>query len=82
MSRKARGRGQARSPRAAHAAVSKPDQTPEEAASLRRAILWSAAGFLGVAVGGFLVAPGLRFLWIVLLLFGIAAVPAAFQRDS
>jgi hypothetical protein len=63
--------------------VSSRDHVAEaDSASLRRAILWSAAAFLAVGVVGFLVAPGLRLLWIVFLLFGVAAVPAAFQRDT
>jgi purine-cytosine permease-like protein len=73
-------RGQVRGLRAADAAMSKPEEARQEAASLRRAILWSAAAFLAVAVTGLLVVPGLRFLWIVLLIFGIAAVPQAFSR--
>jgi hypothetical protein len=47
----------------------------------RRAILWSAAAFLAVAVAGLVLAPGLRVLWVVLLVFGIAAVPQALRRN-
>jgi len=47
----------------------------------RRAILWSATAFLAVAVAGLLFAPGLRLLWVVLLVFGVAAVPQALRRD-
>lgn len=47
----------------------------------RRAILWSAAAFLAVAVAGLLLAPGLRLLWVVLLIFGVAAVPQALLRN-
>jgi hypothetical protein len=46
----------------------------------RRAILWSATAFLAVAVAGLLIAPGLRLLWVVLLVFGVAAVPQALRR--
>ena len=47
----------------------------------RRAILWAATVFLAVAVAGFLFAPGLRLLWVVVLVFGIAAVPQAFRHN-
>jgi hypothetical protein len=56
-------------------------QTPLNTAAERRAILWSAAAFLAVAVAGLLFAPGLRLLWVVLLVFGIAAVPQALRRS-
>jgi len=52
-----------------------------EPASERRAILWSAAAFLGVALAGLVFAPGLDLLWFVLLVFGIAAVPQALRRN-
>ncbi len=51
-------------------------------AAERRAILWSAAAFLAVAVAGLHFAPGLRLLWAVLLVFGVAAVPQALRRDG
>jgi hypothetical protein len=50
-------------------------------AAERRAILWSAAAFLAVAFSGLIFAPGLRLLWVVLLVFGIAAVPQALLRN-
>lgn len=50
-------------------------------AAERRAILWSGAAFLAVAVAGLLFAPGLRLLWVLLLVFGIAAVPQALARN-
>lgn len=56
------------------------ETTGDEAVSLRRAILWSAAAFLAVGVVGLLLAPGLLLVWVVLLVFGIAAVPQAFRR--
>jgi hypothetical protein len=56
-------------------------QPPLNPAAERRAILWSAAAFLAVAVAGIVLAPGLRVLWIVLLVFGIAAVPQALWRN-
>ena len=56
-------------------------QPPLNPAAERRAILWSAAAFLAVAVAGLLFAPGLRLLWVVLLVFGIAAVPQALRRN-
>jgi hypothetical protein len=52
-------------------------QPPLNKAAERRAILWSAAAFLAAAVAGLLFAPGLALLWVVLLIFGIAAVPQA-----
>jgi hypothetical protein len=57
-------------------------QPPLNHAAERRAILWSAAAFLAVAVAGLLFAPGLRLLWVVLLVFGIAAVPQALRRNG
>jgi hypothetical protein len=56
-------------------------QPPPSVAAERRAILWSAAGFLAVALAGLLLAPGLELLWVVLLVFGIAAVPHALRRN-
>jgi hypothetical protein len=50
-------------------------------AAERRAILWSAVAFLAVAVAGLLFAPGFRLLWVVVLVFGIAAVPQALGRN-
>jgi hypothetical protein len=55
-------------------------QPPLSPAAERRAILWSAAAFLAVSVAGLLFAPGLRLLWVVLLVFGIAAVPQALRN--
>ena len=81
MNRRARERVQERSPHA-KADVASRETAAGEAASLERAVLWSAAAFVAVGVVGFLVVPGLRFLWIVFLIFGIAAVPAALRRDS
>jgi hypothetical protein len=52
--------------------------TTDEAGSLRRATLWSAAAILGVAVAGLLLAPELHFVRVVLLIFGASAVPQAF----
>ena len=59
-------------------AVQQPQRNP---AAERRAILWSAAAFLGVALAGLVFAPGLDLLWFVLLVFGIAAVPQALRRN-
>jgi hypothetical protein len=56
-------------------------QPPLNPAAERRAILWSAAAFLAVAVAGLLFAPGLRLLWVVLLVLGIAAIPQALRRN-
>ena len=56
-------------------------QPPLNPAAERRAILWSAAAFLAVAVAGLLLAPGLRLLWVVLLVFGIAAAPQALRHN-
>ncbi len=56
-------------------------QPPLSPAAERRAILWSAAAFLAVAVAGLTLAPGLRLLWVVLLVFGITAVPQALRRN-
>jgi hypothetical protein len=56
-------------------------QPPLNPAAERRAILWTATAFLAVAVAGLLFAPELRLLWVVLLVFGIAAVPQALRRN-
>ena len=56
-------------------------QPPFNPATEWRAILWSATAFLAVAVAGLVFAPGLRLLWVVLLVFGIAAVPQALRRN-
>jgi hypothetical protein len=56
-------------------------QRPLNPAAQRRAILWSAAAFLAVAVAGLLFAPGLGLLWVALLVFGVAAVPQALRRN-
>ena len=56
-------------------------QPPLNPARERRMILWSAATFLAVAVAGLFLAPGLRLLWVILLVFGIAAVPQALRRN-
>jgi hypothetical protein len=55
-------------------------QRPLNPAAEQRAILWSAAAFLAIAVAGLLFAPGLRLLWVVLLVFAIAAVPQGLRR--
>jgi hypothetical protein len=46
----------------------------------RRAILWVGAWLAAVALVGHLLAPGADLLWLVLLLFAVAAVPQAFIR--
>lgn len=56
-------------------------QPPFNPAPEWRAILWSATAFLAVAVAGLVFAPGLRLLWVVLLVFGIAAVLQALRRN-
>jgi len=56
-------------------------RAPLNPAAERRASLWAATVFLAVAVAGLLLAPGLRLLWVVLLVFGIAAVPQALSRN-
>jgi Flp pilus assembly protein TadB len=61
--------------------TSRDEKTDRDPASLRRAILWSATAFLAVAIAGFWFAPGLRLLWVVIVVFGVAAVPQAFRRD-
>jgi hypothetical protein len=53
----------------------------QDAAALRRTMLWSAAAFVGVGVAGFAFAPGLTLVWAIVLLFGIAAIPQAFRRN-
>jgi fatty acid desaturase len=46
-------------------------------ASVLRAAVWAAAVLAGLAVLGLFAAPSLRLVWIVLLVFAIAAVPQA-----
>ncbi len=55
-------------------------ESAQHASSLRRTTLWVAAAFVGLAVAGLAIAPSLRLLWLMLLVFGIAAVPQAFRR--
>ena len=43
-----------------------------------RATGWAGAVLAAFAVVGLLVAPSLRLVWIVLLVFAVAAVPQAF----
>jgi hypothetical protein len=57
------------------------EQPSLNAAAERRAVLWSAAAFLAIAVVGLLFAPGLRLLWAVLLFFAVAAVPPALRLN-
>jgi hypothetical protein len=57
------------------------EQPSLNAAAERRAVLWSAAAFLAIAVVGLLFAPGLHLWWAVLLFFGVAAVPPALRRN-
>ncbi len=81
MGKRVGPRGQTRRPDVADAAPSTPGEARAQAASLRRAILWSAAAFLVVAIAGVLLVPGLRLVWVVTIVLGIAAVPQAFLRD-
>jgi hypothetical protein len=43
-----------------------------------RAAGWAAAVLAGLALLGLLVAPSMRLVWIVMLVFAVAAVPQAF----
>ena len=48
----------------------------------RRAILWGGALFAAAALVGHLLAPDADIVWLVLLLFAVAAVPQALIRSS
>ena len=50
-------------------------------ASTMRAAGWAAAVLAGVAVVGLVAAPSVRLLWIVMLVFAVAAVPQAFAAE-
>lgn len=43
--------------------------------SIVRAAAWGAVGLAALAVVGLLAVPELRFIWIVLLVLAVAAVP-------
>jgi hypothetical protein len=46
-------------------------------AAAQRATAWAGAALAAIAVFGLLYAPGLLVLWIVLLVFAVAAIPQA-----
>lgn len=46
-----------------------------------RATGWAAAVLAGLAVVGLVAAPSVRLLWIVMLVFAVAAVPQAFAAE-
>ena len=50
-------------------------------ASTMRATGWAAAVLAGLAVVGLVAAPSVRLLWIVMLVFAVAAVPQAFAAE-
>ena len=50
-------------------------QTDQEAAKQFRATAWSAVGLAAAAVAGLIAVPGMRMIWIVMLVFAVAAVP-------
>ncbi len=54
-----------------------PEQTQMTAAG-KRATAWAGVALAAITVLGLLFAPGLLLIWIVLLVFAIAAVPQAF----
>jgi Flp pilus assembly protein TadB len=81
MGKRARRKGPGRAQRLASSATSRSDDTRRRAASPRLAILWTGAALVAIAVAGVLLAPGLRLVWFVIFVFGIAAVPQAFRRD-
>jgi hypothetical protein len=81
MRKQLRRREEAQGPRAVNAVVKTHGGAEREMASFRRAVLWSAVAFLAIAVAGLLLAPGLQFLWIMLLVIAVTAVPQAFLRE-
>ena len=56
--------------------MSAPKQTPMNAAA-QRATAWAGVALAAIAVLGLLFARGLVLLWIVLLVFAVAAIPQA-----
>ena len=50
-------------------------QSDEDAAKQFRATAWSAVGLAAAAVAGLVEVPGMRLIWIVMLVFAVAAVP-------
>jgi membrane protein implicated in regulation of membrane protease activity len=50
-------------------------------ASTMRATLWAAVVLAALAVAGLIVAPSVRLLWIVMLVFAVAAVPQALAAE-
>jgi hypothetical protein len=44
-------------------------------------LLWSAAAFVGVAVVGYAIFPGVAIVWLILGIFGLGAIIPAFQRN-
>ena len=56
-------------------------QTTTTSASTMRATGWAAVVLAALAVAGLVVAPSVRLLWIVMLVFAVAAVPQAFAAE-
>jgi len=50
-------------------------------ASAQRATAWAGVALAAIAVLGLLYARGLLLLWIVLLVFAVAAIPQALLAD-
>ena len=58
---------------------------PSSNAATLRACAWSGASLTAIAVAGLIFAPGMRTIWIVILVLGAASVPQAFfalRRDE
>jgi hypothetical protein len=55
---------------------------PEDDQRLRRVVLWIGAAFVAVAVIGLAFARELLVLWVVLLVFGVAAVPQTLRMRA
>ena len=45
---------------------------------MRRTVLWVGVVLVAIAVIGFALVPALRVVWVLLLVFGLLAVPQAF----
>ena len=54
---------------------------PTANAATARAAGWAAVVLAALAVAGLFAAPSVRLLWIVMLVFAVAAIPQAFAAE-
>jgi hypothetical protein len=60
--------------------MSEPQQDEQPMVSLVTATAWAATFLAAIAVVGLFALPSLKLIWIVLLVFAIAAVPQVLLR--